>query len=136
MLLNWAKKAFDLHIFVIAHPRKMPKEGGQYEAPGLYDISGSSDFANTADWGISIYKKQYDDIGQEVDNPLNIVHIIKQKYSYLSLGAKTINFEINLECLRMTPKFGEGSSIDSSNWITREHEKKVVVPIVEDDIFG
>lgn len=46
------------HSFIVAHPTKMKfnHDKGCYEMPGLYDISGSANFYNKADIGITIYK--------------------------------------------------------------------------------
>jgi len=48
----------NLHCFLVAHPRKMQKnkDNNQYAVPELYDISGSSNFYNKTDNGISIYR--------------------------------------------------------------------------------
>lgn len=46
-------------VFLVAHPRKMMQkkgEPGKYEVPTLYDISGSANFFNKADYGIVVYR--------------------------------------------------------------------------------
>lgn len=44
-------------IFLVAHPTKMKKnEAGIYDAPTLYDVSGSSDFRNQVHCGYTIYR--------------------------------------------------------------------------------
>lgn len=74
-------KAFCLihgvHIFLIAHPTKMPKDKttGKYEVPTLYSISGSAHFFNKTDNGLTIYRDFATGI---VD-----VHIQKVRYSWL-----------------------------------------------------
>jgi twinkle protein len=47
-----------VHCFLVAHPTKMRKEkdGLKYEVPTLYDISGSANFYNKADSGLSVYR--------------------------------------------------------------------------------
>lgn len=47
------------HSFIVAHPTKMRmnQETGKYDAPGLYDISGSANFYNKADIGMTMYKE-------------------------------------------------------------------------------
>lgn len=47
------------HSFIIAHPTKMRRNNDNtgYEVPGLYDISGSANFYNKADIGMSMYKE-------------------------------------------------------------------------------
>lgn len=48
------------HCFIVAHPTKMRRksDGEGYEVPGLYDISGSANFYNKADIGLSMYKEE------------------------------------------------------------------------------
>ena len=47
-------------VFLIAHPTKMRKKEGSdnYEIPGLYDISGSSDFRNQTHSGFVVYRDE------------------------------------------------------------------------------
>lgn len=48
----------DVHVWIVAHPTKMRKnEDGTYPVPTLYDCSGSANFYNKADNGISIYRR-------------------------------------------------------------------------------
>lgn len=47
----------DIHICIVAHPRKMDRNNdGGYEIPGLYDISGSKDWYCQCDYGITVYR--------------------------------------------------------------------------------
>lgn len=51
------KQKYDIHIFLVAHPRKMQKkDNGLYEVPTLYDIAGSANFYNQVDNGITVYR--------------------------------------------------------------------------------
>ena len=50
------KQVNDLCIFLIAHPTKIRKTEGVFDVPSLYDISGSSNFYNKTDFGITIYR--------------------------------------------------------------------------------
>jgi len=72
-------KAFALthgiHIFLVAHPLKMPKTGGKYEVPTLYNISGSAHFFNKTDNGLTVYR--------DLDTKIVDVHIQKVRYSWL-----------------------------------------------------
>lgn len=51
-------KKYSCSIFLIAHPTKMPKDSvtGQTQIPTLYNISGSANFFNIIDVGITIYR--------------------------------------------------------------------------------
>ncbi|WP_260597832.1 DnaB-like helicase C-terminal domain-containing protein [Sphingomonas endolithica] len=43
-------------VWIVAHPKKPMQWGQKPDAPGLYDISGSSHWANKADYGAVIYR--------------------------------------------------------------------------------
>lgn len=71
-----------VHIFLIAHPTKMPKVNGKYEVPTLYSISGSAHFYNKTDNGITVYR---DYTGNTVE-----VYIQKVRYGWLGkIGGAT-----------------------------------------------
>ena len=69
----------DILIHLIAHPTKMKKDSGgiKYEIPTLYDINGSANFYNKADYGIVIYRH----FGDEPK-----VQVIYQKVKFKHLG--------------------------------------------------
>lgn len=48
----------DVHVFVVAHPRKLQKDQktGKYPIATMYDISGSAHFFNKTDNGISVHR--------------------------------------------------------------------------------
>lgn len=66
---------YGIHIFLIAHPVKLKKEGNKYEVPTLYSISGSAHFFNKTDNGITIYR--------DFDTNLVTTYIQKVRYSWL-----------------------------------------------------
>jgi twinkle protein len=51
-------KQFDVAFWIVAHPTK-PQEG-KARVPGLYDISGSANWANKADYGLTYHRAQPD----------------------------------------------------------------------------
>ena len=63
------------HLFLVAHPRKIESEGGQYKKPTLYDISGSADFFNKAYNGLIVYRN----IGQKTSYGSDSVKIYVEK---------------------------------------------------------
>ena len=63
------------HLFLVAHPRKIESEGGQYKKPTLYDISGSADFFNKAYNGLIVYRN----IGQRTEYGSDSVKIYVEK---------------------------------------------------------
>ena len=63
----------DVLIILMAHPTKMPKnKDGVIEAPTLYDISGSANFNNKADFGIVVHRNR-------LENTVE-VHVQKVKF--------------------------------------------------------
>ena len=60
----------DVLIFLVAHPTKMKKKEGttEYEAPTLYDVSGSADFRNQTHDGFTIHRQYGDDPHTEFVN--------------------------------------------------------------------
>ena len=74
-------------IFLVAHPTKMKKnEEGIYDAPTLYDVSGSSDFRNQVHAGFCIYR--YFD-----ENPRTTFTNLKTKYSFQGSIGDSVDFD-------------------------------------------
>lgn len=79
-LLDRFKKKNNCLIHLIAHPTKMKKQlNGTYECPTMYDISGSANFYNRADYGFSIYRHFGDD-------PKIDFNVLKVKWKHLGEG--------------------------------------------------
>ena len=49
-------KANDIHVWFVAHPAKMMREGGLFPVPKGYDISGSAAWFAKADVGLSVHR--------------------------------------------------------------------------------
>ena len=93
-LTNFAQRN-DILIILMAHPTKQPKnKDGVIEAPTLYDISGSANFFNKADFGIVVHRNR-------LDNTVE-VHIQKVKFRHLG-ECGTALFKYNLSNGRYTP---------------------------------
>lgn len=74
-------------IIVIAHPTKMKRlDGGLYEKPTLYDVSGSADFRNQTHDGFCIYRF----FG---DESYTIFENLKTKYSFQGEIGGQVEFE-------------------------------------------
>jgi twinkle protein len=63
-----------VHVWIVAHPAKLYKEDGKYPIPTLYDISGSANWRNKADNGLSVWR----DFGNE-HSPVEI-HVQKVRF--------------------------------------------------------
>lgn len=72
------KQKHNIHVFLVAHPTKIPKdkETKEYDVPTLYNISGSANFYNKTDNGITVYR----------DFNSNTVRVYVQKIKYAHLG--------------------------------------------------
>lgn len=81
-----------IHIILIAHPRKMQKtDGGNYDIPTAYDISGSAHFYNVADNIMSVYREFHNS-----DDDISTTHVhvqkVKTKYSG-QIGSSRFDFD-------------------------------------------
>lgn len=68
----------NVNVTLVAHPRKMEKNAGEYKVPTLYDIAQSSHFFNATDVGMVIHRKFNADPGE----PQNQMYIQKMKYHF------------------------------------------------------
>jgi twinkle protein len=98
-------------IFLIAHPKKMSKVDGKIDVPSLYDISGSANFYNKTDYGITVHRKTTSD-----NVMINEVNVYFQKIKYKHLGKQGI---ISLNYDYETGRFNQSGN-DLSNWLMPE----------------
>jgi twinkle protein len=98
---------YKLHCFLVAHPTKImkDKQTGKYEVPNLYNISGSANFFNKTDNGLTVYR-------DFIDN-LTTVHIQKVKFNHWGKVGYS-DFQYHLNSGRYIEN-GMGYSLDS--WI-------------------
>lgn len=101
----------DILIILMAHPTKQPKnKDGVIEAPTLYDISGSANFYNKADFGIVVHRNRLE----------NTVEVHVQKVKFRHLGeCGTCLFKYNINNGRYTPF--DGASFDAIAWDNTNH---------------
>ena len=101
----------------MAHPTKMPKnKDGVIEAPTLYDISGSANFNNKADFGIVVHRNRLE----------NTVEVQVQKVKFRHLGeCGTALFKYNLNNGRYTPYYnGQEPSWDNTNHLVEDERQR------------
>jgi len=79
-------KNHDMTTFVVAHPTKLPKENGQYQAPSAYDISGASHWHNQAD-AVVVVHRDFDSNTVQV-----ITRKIREQGLYGKIGEATFWF--------------------------------------------
>jgi len=61
MLKRFAK-SYECAVWLVAHPRK-PSTDGNPKPPSLYDLAGSANFANKADYGVTVHR---DDLANNI----------------------------------------------------------------------
>ena len=86
----------DVLVVLMAHPTKLQKDKqtGQITVPTLYDISGSANFYNKADFGIVVHRDR-------VEN-YTIINVAKVKFRHLGEPGRAL-FKYNLNNGRYTP---------------------------------
>jgi len=88
-LINQFKREENIHVFLVAHPTKMPKDPitNKVEVPDLYSISGSANFFNKTDGGITVYRNFE---GETVD-----IFVNKVKFEHLGKpGSCTLKYNV------------------------------------------
>jgi twinkle protein len=86
---QWARQ-HGVHVWIVAHPMKLQreKETGHYPVPSMYDISGSANWRNKADNGISIWRDF-----SAADKPVQ-VHIQKVRFRQIGrIGVSELRYE-------------------------------------------
>lgn len=132
-MTNFAK-INDVLIILIAHPVKILKNAvGKFEIPNLYSISGSANFFNICDYGVTVYR----------DDDEKKVSVYVQKVKFKHLGQKGVaDFEYVFRNGRFAPlSFGaNGERIvkyDNTNHLKSKIEvKQTLEPAYEFDTFG
>jgi len=112
--LNMFKRERNCHIFLVAHPTKMPKEdNGDVRVPDLMDISGSANFFNKTDGGLTVYRNMRN----------NAVKVIINKVKFKHLGSLGwIDMDYNVK----NGRYGDqNSDWDDSNWLAEDVQMEV-----------
>jgi twinkle protein len=109
-LISFAKFN-DVLVFLVAHPKKMNKTNGKMDVPSLYDISGSANFYNKTDYGLTVHR-----ITDENNMMQDEVQVYFQKIKFKHLGEQGI---INLTYDKISGRF-HSLGRDFSNWLVKE----------------
>jgi twinkle protein len=116
-LINFAK-FHDVLVFLVAHPRKMDKDGeNKTRVPSLYDISGSANFYNKTDYGIIVHRDT-DGNNTMVDkvrvyfSKIKFKHLGKQGMAQLMYDKETGRFYTSVP--------------DTGNWLKDEIKQQVI----------
>lgn len=112
-------------VVLVAHPFKMQKDtNGFMSIPNLYSISGSSNFYNKADYGLTVYRlSNSDGLTNEIE-----VYVQKVKFKHLGHTGK-IELIYNYKNGRFETKTNAGiNSWDNSSWLETSHQEQSDVP--------
>jgi twinkle protein len=118
--VTFAKK-YQVLFWIVAHPRKMnrKKDESAFEIPSLYDINGSSNFYNKADYGLIVYRNYQDGNVQ--------VQIPKVKFNHLGSGGTAV-LKYNDLNGRYESNFYNKEEFDYKNWLKDNFEFKQGIP--------
>ncbi len=109
----------DVLVILVAHPRKMDRDNaGKLKVPSLYDINGSSNFYNKADYGFTVHRKA------DAKNILmNEVEVHWQKLKFKYLGKQGIS---ELKYNYVNGRFQKDTNWDNTNWLVKNIEQQVI----------
>lgn len=116
-LINFAK-FLDVLVILVAHPRKMDKDGeNKTRVPSLYDISGSANFYNKTDYGIIVHRDT-DSNNAMVDR----VRVYFSKIKFKHLGRQGL---VQMMYDKETGRFYTAIP-DTGNWLREEIKQQVL----------
>lgn len=116
-LINFAK-FLDVLVILVAHPRKMDKDGeNKTRVPSLYDISGSANFYNKTDYGIIVHRDT-DGNNAMVDK----VRVYFSKIKFKHLGRQGL---VQMMYDKDTGRFYTAIP-DTGNWLKEEIKQQVL----------
>jgi twinkle protein len=121
-------------VHLVAHPTKMKRQAnGLFEVPNMYDINGSANFYNRADYGISIYRYFGDD-------PRIDFNVLKVKWKHLGEGG-TAQFRYNYNNGRLESIENNIDHWNNMSYLRPKEEKiidvnRIIEPNSEFDYFN
>jgi len=108
-------------IILIAHPRKLPKEGGKYAIPDFYDIKGGGEFYDMSPFGLSIYR--------DFENNYSVVKNLKVKFAHLGRNQAETTFFYNIN----NGRYSTGEA-NNENYIKKEEKQLVFENKVNENV--
>lgn len=93
---NWGR-ANKVHVWIVAHPQKVPRENGKLPRPTPDMISGSQNWWNKADCCVTIWRDPSDLTSPNID-------VIVQKIRFKNIGSPGV---IELKYDRLTGRYRE-----------------------------
>jgi twinkle protein len=74
---GWARQN-KVHVWIVAHPQKVPRENGKLPVPRPDMISGSQHWWNKADCAVTVWRNMEDPENQHVD-----IHVQKVRFKHI-----------------------------------------------------
>jgi twinkle protein len=114
-------RAADCHVFVVAHPAKLPRDrDGKRPIPTPYDIHGSAHWYNKADNIVCVHRDQVDG-GQDVE-----IHVQKVRFKHIGrVGFVTLKYD------RVTGRYFEFNGPELRDFAGRKEQYADPEAVVE-----
>lgn len=93
---------YGVHVFIVAHPKKMAKINGKHELPTGYDVGDSSHYYNKPDNGLTVHRNR--------ETGITEVHKWKVRFRYTGQeGVDYFRFNIHTSKFTSTENVNDGS---------------------------
>jgi twinkle protein len=113
-------QAHEAHVFLIAHPRKMPKDNnGKFPIPDLYDVKGNSEFYDQSHNGLAV-AIEYNDNGTKSENV--IVKNLKAKFK--NQGAASVGEEVQFKFNSLNNRYYKNEKDNNPLWNNPKTKQK------------
>ena len=120
--INQFKRKENLHVFLVVHPTKQQKDPDthKYTVPDLYDASGSANFFNKSDMGISIHRNFEADTTDVFINKMKFAHLGRVGMCTMKYNRGNGRFQGLADISR--------NKYDDSNWLKPKDTQLSVAP--------
>jgi len=103
-------RAYDVHIWFVAHPAKLLRENGKTPIPTGYDVAGSAHWFNKTDVGVTVHR-----------NTANQTefHVWKCRFKWIGeKGMKLYDYDVTTGCY--TPGFDYGEETQEGGFYIKD----------------
>ena len=99
--LRMFAKAFEVHVWMVAHPQKLYRNDGKVPVPTGYDIAGSGHWYNKADLGVTVHRNEESGVVE--------VHVWKVRFKWIGKkGQTSLNYDI------LTGRYSDGYDFEQA----------------------
>ena len=108
-------KTYQVHVWFVAHPAKMARDGGRVPVPTGYDISGSAHWYNKTDCGITVQRKDMDGYVE--------IHSWKCRFKWVGKqGMARLKYDIPTSTYYELPNLNQSVSVSVSEMFPDDDE--------------